>query len=235
MFNLLRISLLIHVVFMFIHGIALTLHVIYLCNLLTFKDLCITFIYDEVSVCLDGLFSDSCFYDIILPCLAYCFVCYRSFNMSFITFKSWMWHPITTREGNSKWCFLCLHYIRCVDLKEHAKPNLTIYTFVSEYCTSNPCSRPRFIMSLHSLGTWDIRSTAFCYILKKQTKSVWPLGTETKCFNRCLWIQTPWVTQISKCYCAKILWKYIWKNWRIILPLYPDNQSQPLCCTSRSP
>lgn len=29
-------------------------------------------------------------------------------------------------------------------------------------CTSYPCSRPRFIMSLHSLGTSDINSTAFC-------------------------------------------------------------------------
>lgn len=28
--------------------------------------------------------------------------------------------------------------------------------------TSYPCSRPKFIMSLHSLGTWDIKSTAFC-------------------------------------------------------------------------
>lgn len=29
-------------------------------------------------------------------------------------------------------------------------------------CTSKPCSLPRFIMSLQSFGTWDIRSTAFC-------------------------------------------------------------------------
>lgn len=34
--------------------------------------------------------------------------------------------------------------------------------------TSYPCSRPKFIMSLHSLGTWDIKSTAFC---KSQTEA----------------------------------------------------------------
>lgn len=51
--------------------------------------------------------------------------------------------------------------------------------------TSYPCSLPRFIMSLHSLGTWDIRSTAFCEEKTNMhtTKPVWPLGMNQNCFN----------------------------------------------------
>lgn len=40
--------------------------------------------------------------------------------------------------------------------------NLLLISRKGSERTSYPCSRPKFIMSLHSLGTWDIKSTAFC-------------------------------------------------------------------------
>lgn len=40
----------------------------------------------------------------------------------------------------------------------------TVYLNCPDELTSNPCSRPTFIMSLHLFGTMHMTSTAFCYI-----------------------------------------------------------------------
>lgn len=43
--------------------------------------------------------------------------------------------------------------------------------------TSNPCSRPTFIMSLHRLGTMHMTSTALCRWERKQITGQLPPGT----------------------------------------------------------
>lgn len=67
--------------------------------------------------------------------------------------------------------------------------------------TSYPCSLPRFIMSLHSLGTWDIRSTAFCE--EKTNKNLYDLWE---------WIKTASTFRISISFFLSYLFIFLQKS-----------------------
>ncbi len=79
-------------------------------------------------------------------------------------------------------------------------------------CTSNPCSLPRFIMSLHSLGTWDIRSTDFCY-RENQQKPVFScfnkLYKHLKCIILSLWLTIILLFKTSIMYFNYIFYLYV--------------------------
>lgn len=49
--------------------------------------------------------------------------------------------------------------------------------------TSNPCSRPTFIMSLHRFGTMHMTSTAFCGWGESRVKGQAPLQLHLRCIS----------------------------------------------------